>query len=199
MQINPSLFASWFHAPATQFLALLETHAPALAESAGLNQAALSIPQQVALSATCWIVIGCLAWAAYRFLRYVRRVVEFAIRGVLHQLGLAFHAGRTSLVLRVLRTRRGRPRPASLALQSVDFSAVDIAILTETSRLRPGFTTSAPELAERLRRRPAEIEQSLEKLCRNKLLDATFGSTDGFENYVISSSGAAFTSMFRGR
>lgn len=197
--MDSSLFAIWFHAPGTLFIALLEAHAPALAEAAGLGPAGLSVPERVMLSATCWIVLGCLAWGAYRFLRYVRRIAEFAFRAVLHQLGLALHAGRTSLVLRVLRKRRSQPRTASVALQSVDFSAVDIAILTETSKLRPGYTTSAPELAERLRRRPAEIEQSLEKLCRNKLLDTTFGSTEGFENYVISASGAAFTSMFSRR
>ena len=56
----------------------------------------------------------------------------------------------------------------------------------------PGFTTSAPEIAEQLTLRPAQIQRSLEKLSHNKMLEYTIGSTDGFDNYRVSQMGSAF-------
>lgn len=189
-----SLFTSLWYAPAERLLLLVEIHAPAVGAFLGLLPGALS-PTAMAVFATgCWIGGGVIAWLAVRIVLRTVRVAEFVLRNVAHHGYGLWKSLRTHWAVRVLRDGPAEAA-ASLAAHAVDFSAVDVAVLTATATLKPGFAVSAPELAERLRRRPGEIQQSLEKLYRIKLLDVTLGSTDGFDNYVISTSGAAFGSM----
>ncbi len=189
-----SLFTRLWYAPAERLLGLVEVHAPAVGASLGLLPDALSPDGMAVLATICWIACGVIAWLAARIVLRVVRVVEFAVRNVAHYVQGIWKSLRTHWAVRVLRNRPDEAA-ASLTAHAVDFSAVDVAVLTATATLKPGFAVSAPELAERLQRRPGEIQQSLEKLYRIKLLDVTLGSTDGFDNYVISTSGAALGSM----
>ncbi|MDH3578771.1 MAG: hypothetical protein OEO71_13260, partial [Gammaproteobacteria bacterium] len=84
-----------------------------------------------------------------------------------------------------------------IAAPKVDFDDLDLAVLHSAAARGPGFTTSAPELAERLTYRPTQIQRSLNKLSRNKLLDGVIGSTDGFDNYRLSESGSHYVMMLR--
>ena len=77
----------------------------------------------------------------------------------------------------------------------VEFDDLDLAVLRSASAQGPGFALSAPELAEKFRLRPAQVQRSLEKLSHNKMLDYVLGSTDGFDNYRLTDSGAAFFAM----
>ena len=189
-----SLFTMFWYAPAERLLGLVEVHAPAVGASLGLLPGALSPTAMAVLATACWITGGLIAWFAVRIVLKAVRVVEYALCNVAHYGHSTWKSLRTHWAVRLLRDRPGEA-VASLTAHAVDFSAVDVAVLTATANLKPGFAVSAPELAERLRRRPGEIQQSLEKLYRIKLLDVTLGSTDGFDNYVISTSGAAFGSM----
>lgn len=74
----------------------------------------------------------------------------------------------------------------------VEFDDLDLAVLRSAAARGPGFTTSAPEIAEELTLRPAQIQRSLDKLRKNKMLEYVIGSTDGFENYRLSRLGNAF-------
>ena len=56
---------------------------------------------------------------------------------------------------------------------------------------------SAPELAEKFSRRPAQVQRSLDKLFRSRMLDSAIGSTDGFDNYRLTDSGAEFIAMWQ--
>lgn len=189
-----SFFTMLWYAPAERLLELVETHAPAVGASLGLLPDALSPTGMAFLATACWIAGALIAWLAVRVVLRAVRVAEYAVRNVAHYAHGIWKSLRTHWAVRVLRNRPGEAA-ASLTAHPVDFSAVDVAVLTATATLKPGFAVSAPELAERLRRRPGEIQQSLEKLYRIKLLDVTLGSTDGFDNYVISTSGAALGSM----
>jgi hypothetical protein len=189
-----SLFTMLWYAPAERLLGLVEVHAPAVGASLGLLPDALSPTEMAVLATACWFACGLIAWFAVRIVLRAVRVVEFALRNVAHYGHSTWKSLRTHWAVRLLRDRPGEA-VVSLTAHAVDFSAVDVAVLTATATLKPGFAVSAPELAERLRRRPGEIQQSLEKLYRIKLLDVTLGSTDGFDNYVISTSGAALGSM----
>jgi hypothetical protein len=79
----------------------------------------------------------------------------------------------------------------------VELDDLDMAVLRSTAACGPGFATSAPELAEQLLMRPAQIQRRLEKLSNNKMLDTVIGSTEGFDNYRVSKSGAIFISMWQ--
>lgn len=81
----------------------------------------------------------------------------------------------------------------------VDFDDLDIAVLKVIAALKPGFATNAPELAERFRIRPAQVQRSLDKLRSNKMLDTVIGSNEGFDNYRLTQLGDAFMSTWARR
>jgi hypothetical protein len=41
------------------------------------------------------------------------------------------------------------------------------------------------------------VQRSVDKLRRNKMLDTVIGTTDGYGNFRLSSSGATFISMWQ--
>lgn len=90
-----------------------------------------------------------------------------------------------------------RKTQSDLERAAVEFDELDLAVLDSVSEQGPGFTLSAPELAERLSLLPSRIQQSLEKLSRNKLLDSSIGSTDGFDNYYLTEAGATYVSIWQ--
>jgi len=65
--------------------------------------------------------------------------------------------------------------------------------------LAPGFALSAPELAGQLTMRPAQVQRSLDKLRKYELVDSLIGSTDGFDNYRLTQSGAFFLADWQRR
>jgi hypothetical protein len=60
-----------------------------------------------------------------------------------------------------------------------------------------GMATSAPEVAEKFKLRPSQVQRSVDKLRRNKMLDGVIGTTDGYENFRLSPSGATFVAMWQ--
>lgn len=194
-----TILAQLFRAPADAALRAFERHYPDLASAAGLVPDNLSSGEWNAAAAACWIGLLIAVWIARVLLRRAARLLEFACRSV------AFHANeflksmRTSLRLRFRRRSGNGRRIDTPTAYAVDLSELDLSVLRAAASLMPAHSTSAPDLADTTKLRTAEIQQSLEKLYRNKLLDSTMGSTDGFDNYVISSSGAAFYSMISRR
>lgn len=73
---------------------------------------------------------------------------------------------------------------------------MDFTVLQAAADLGPGFTTSAPELASQYGLRPSQLEESLLKLQDNKMITSVLGSTDGFDNYRLTDSGAAYIRMW---
>lgn len=78
----------------------------------------------------------------------------------------------------------------------IEFDDLDLAVLRSASVQGAGFALSAPELAEQFRMRPAQVQRSLNMLSKNKMLAYVIGSTDGFDNYRLTDSGAAFFAMW---
>jgi DNA-binding IscR family transcriptional regulator len=72
-----------------------------------------------------------------------------------------------------------------------------LAVLRSAAAGGPAFALSAPELAEKFRMRPSQVQKSLEKLRRNRMVDIVIGSTDGFENYRLTPSGETFVSIWQ--
>ncbi len=79
----------------------------------------------------------------------------------------------------------------------VEFDNLDLAVLRSAAARGPGVMLSAPQLAEQIRMRPAQVQRSLDKLSKNKMLDYVIGSTDGSDNYRLTDSGATFVGMWQ--
>jgi DNA-binding PadR family transcriptional regulator len=47
--------------------------------------------------------------------------------------------------------------------------------------------------------RPAQVQRSLDKLRKYELVDSVIGSTDGFDNYRLTESGAFFLADWQRR
>lgn len=75
------------------------------------------------------------------------------------------------------------------------FDDLDIAVLASVSRRGPGMAVSAPEIAQKYKLRPAEVQDRLDKLAQNHMLCSVIGSTDGYENYRLTESGLALIAM----
>ena len=56
---------------------------------------------------------------------------------------------------------------------------------------------SAPEVAEEFKLRPSQVQRSVDKLRRNKMVDSVIGETDGYDNFRLSPSGATFVAMWQ--
>jgi hypothetical protein len=194
--MDATLTVTLFYLPAEELLAVLRQHLPELARTLNLHGQHPSPPGMTILAAVAWVALAMTAWVSMRLLRFLRRMAEFGFSNLHHQCRLAGSVLRTWLTLRRQQVEGTsvRLRPAALGM-ATEFSSTDLSILGAVARLTAGFSTSAPELADLLGLRPVEIQKSLEKLYRNKLLDTTLGSTDGFDNYVISTSGAVLMAM----
>ncbi len=81
------------------------------------------------------------------------------------------------------------------SVSQIQFDDLDIAVLTSMSRRGPGMASSAPELAEKYKLRPAQMQRRLDKLQKNEMLCSVIGSTDGFENYRLTQSGLALIAV----
>jgi DNA-binding MarR family transcriptional regulator len=75
------------------------------------------------------------------------------------------------------------------------FDDMDIAVLASLSRKGSGKASSAPELAEKYKLRPAQVQDRLDRLAMNHLLHSVIGSTDGYDKYRLTESGLALLAM----
>jgi hypothetical protein len=86
-------------------------------------------------------------------------------------------------------------RPVSIP--EVDLDDLDIAVLNSGVTLSPGLALTAPELSDQLTKRPAQVQRSLDKLRKYGLVDDTIGTTDGFDNYCLTRSGAYLLAVWQ--
>lgn len=85
----------------------------------------------------------------------------------------------------------------ALKKSEVVFDDLDVAVLNTGMALAPGLALCAPQLSGHLTKRPALIQRSLEKLKHYGLVSNSSGTTDGYDNYQLTPSGAALMSMWQ--
>lgn len=171
--------------------------APVTATNWGISAGSDSIVQAAVISAIFWILMSIIAWRLYRYCQsFVRNFIA-----VLHT---AWYRGRQaagSLKTRIVCGLREfvpqREEHGIDAIPEIDFDDLDLAVLRSAAARGPGLATSAPEIAEKFKLRPSQVQRSVEKLRRNKMLDTVIGTTDGFGNFRLSSSGATFVAMWQ--
>lgn len=151
-----------------------------------------SVSMLFIISLTVWSLIAVVGLIVLKLGKNAARFAGAMLRTTLYRMSLAVGNYKTKLILKL---REWFPKRAVRNADStpmVEFDDIDLAVLRTAAARGPGFTTSAPEIAEQLTLRPAQIQRSLEKLSHNKMLETTIGSTDGFENFRVSQMGSAF-------
>ncbi|MBT8110973.1 MAG: hypothetical protein KJO27_09635 [Gammaproteobacteria bacterium] len=180
-----------FVLPGEFVLSWFSEFAPAAAawlNSISDEQAALTI---IVLSLLLWSLLAFAVAKLWLLLQNLFRIIAATGKTLLFRISLPCELLKNRL-LHGLRRLIPQQTACTIAATNADFDDLDLAVLHSAAARGPGFTTSAPELAERLTYRPAQIQRSLSKLSRNKLLDGVIGSTDGFENYRLSESGSYY-------
>lgn len=158
-----------------------------------------SVVMLVVLSLSAWFLIAVAGLIVLKLIQNAARIVGARIRTVMFRISHATRRLKTKLVLKL---RGLLPRNASGRANTtpmVEFDDLDLDVLRSAAAYGPGFATSAPELADQLALRPAQIQRSLDKLSRNKMLEYVIGSTDGFDNYRLSQLGTAFVAQWQRR
>ena len=171
--------------------------APVTATNWGISAGSDSIVQAAVISAIFWILMSIIAWRLYRYCQsFVRNFIA-----VLHT---AWYRGRQaagSLKTRIVCGLREfvpqREEHGIDAIPEIDFDDLDLAVLRSAAARGPGLATSAPEIAEKFKLRPSQVQRSIDKLRRNKMLDTVIGTTDGYDNFRLSPSGATFVAMWQ--
>lgn len=186
-----------FVLPGEYLVSQFAAQAPLIAAELGIVGNEWSVLLPVVLSLLLWILLVFGVWRFLRFCRAVARAINAAIRSVFFRIAQSARSLKTRLVcgLRRLlpRQRSIDPDPAPV----LEFNDLDLAVLRVAIALGPGFAISAPELAEQLTKRPAQVQRSLDKLSSTKMLDYVIGSTEGFDNYRLTRAGSAFMEMLQ--
>jgi len=148
------------------------------------------------LSLIYWFLVVVLVTIIVRTCRHLARIVTAALHTIAFRISLELANAKTKLVCKFReRLSWSRSRVDNDTLM-VEFDKLDLAILKSAVAKGPGFALSAPELAEKFALRPAQVQRSLDKLCRNSMINSVIGSTDGFDNYQLTDSGSAFVAIY---
>ena len=154
-------------------------------------------PLLYAVSLLAWLLALWFVRAVVGFVRNAFRMFGRIGNFIRFRMSMAMTFGKRR-VHSLSRAFRAWRHPEEVETPHVEFEERDIAVLDAVVSLGPGFAVSAPELTEQMGLRPAQIQQSLDKLCDSSLLQAVIGSTDGFGNYGVTPIGEAFLqSWFR--
>ena len=185
--------------PGNVLLSALTTHFPGLAAGMGIEGEAGTQAQLLLTSLVLWIVFGVICWLVFRICKDFVRVGLAMFHTLVHRASQGLGNLKTAVVCK-LRERLPTRRPQRTSTEpTLEFNDLDLAILRAIADLGSGFTMSAPELAEKFTQRPAQIQRSLDRLFKTRMLDSAIGSTDGFDNYRLSDSGAQFIAMWQRR
>ncbi len=160
-----------------------------------IHDTIINVPPHVLVAVLVSIVV--VALVVLYVYRNVARFVGAVVRTAIYRSSQGLGSLKTSLVCKLRSIFPHRAGAAVADIPQVDFDDLDIAVLNEAATLGPGFTISAPELAERFRLRPALVQRSLSKLNTNRMLEFVIGSTEGFDNYRLTQLGTAFMSTWQ--
>jgi len=186
-----------FVAPGEFMLAWFVEIAPLTAANAGVTADFGTTMPAAVLSAVFWLLLLIAAWRVFSLLQDILRNFDAAVRTIWYRLHQAVGSLKTRFVCKVRDALPQRRHAGIDASFEIDFDDLDLAVLRSVAARGPGFALSAPELAEKFRLRPSQVQRSLDKLRRNRMLDSVMGSTDGYDNYRLTKPGATFVAMWQ--
>jgi len=186
-----------FLLPGIFLLSAFVANAPVFAAKLGINGDETTAILPVAVSLLAWILLAVAASIIVNLWRNATRIAGAIIRTVAFRFSLALGNLKTKLACGLRQLLPQRRSNSSIGIPMVEFDDLDLAVLRQALAQGPGFALSAPELADRFTLRESQVQRSLEKLSRNRMLDYVIGSTDGHDNYRLTDSGAAFFAMYQ--
>ena len=187
----------FYLAPGDFLLSQFLQHAPLNAARAGIAPDADTLLLSAVVSLFFWVIVLFALWRLARLCGDVVRNVGAVLLTIRHQVGHLFGNWKTRFIIRFRDHFPYRQQSGIEAVPEIDFDDLDLAVLRSAAAGGPAFALSAPELAEKFRMRPAQVQKSLEKLRRNRMVDIVIGSTDGFQNYRLTPSGETFVSIWQ--
>jgi hypothetical protein len=171
--------------------------APVTAANWGVEGSADSLVQAAVISGIFWLLMSIVAWRLYRYSQSLLRNIVAVFHTAWYRGRQAVGSAKTWLVCR-LRDFVPKSQDDGIdAVPEIDFDDLDLAVLRSAAAGGPGMATSAPEIAEKFKLRPSQVQRSIDKLRRNKMLDTVIGSTDGYGNIRLSPSGTTFVAMWQ--
>ena len=143
-----------------------------------------------------WILVYLMTRRIIRLLVDTGRNITETIRVMALRIELEMRNLKIGLV-RTVRSRQSvKNSICGDDTATIEFDELEFAILKYAIAKGQVFTLSAPELGEHFLLRPAQVQRNLDKLRTNKMLDYAIGSTDGYDNYRLTNSGAAFVAIW---
>ncbi len=151
------------------------------------------------LSLVVWFLVIVVISFIIRFFRNLFRTVEAITRTIGYRVTMFARDIQTMWKLRLRRLQFWKKIDEPTQAAAVELDDIDVAVLKSASAQGPGFAVSAPELAEKFRLRPAQVQRSLKKLSAYRMLDYVIGSTDGYDNFRLTDYGAAYVATWNRR
>ena len=173
--------------------------APLTAANWGISNADDSITAAAVLSGVFWLLMLVIAWRLYRYVSSLLRNTVALYHTLWYRGRQAAGSLKTMLLCRLREFVPRRHDDGIDTTPEIDFDDLDLAVLRTAAASGPGLATSAPEIAEKFKLRPAEVQRSIDKLRRSRMLDTVIGTTDGYGNFRLSPSGATFVAMWQRR
>jgi hypothetical protein len=186
-----------FLAPGDFLLALYLQHAPLSAARAGIAHDADTLVLSSVVSLFFWLIVLFALWRVVRLCGDFIRTVGAVLLTIRYKIGYVVGGWKTRFVIRFRERFPPREQSGIEAVPEIDFDDLDLAVLQSAAAGGPAFALSAPELAEKFRMRPAQVQKSLERLRKNRMVDIVIGSTDGFQNYRLTPTGETFVSIWQ--
>ena len=171
--------------------------APVTATNWGVTGNGDSIMAAAVISGLFWLLMAIVAWRLYRYGRSFMRNFIALVHTAWYRIRQAAGSLKTLIVCRLREFVPSRQDDGIDAVPEIDFDDLDLAVLRSAAARGPGLATSAPEIAEKFKLRPSEVQRSIDKLRRNRMLDTVIGSTDGYGNFRLSPSGMTFVAMWQ--
>ena len=192
-----ALIREIYFAPGEFVLSRFAELAPVTAANWGITGTGDATAVAAVISGIFWLLLSIIAWRLYRYVRsFVRNLVAL-VHTAWYRGGQAVGSLKTMLVCRLKGVVPRRDDHGIDAVPEIDFDDLDLAVLRSAAASGPGLATSAPEIAEKFKLRPAEVQRSIDKLRQSRMLDTVIGSTDGYGNFRLSPYGASFVAMWQ--
>jgi len=179
-----------FMTPGEWLVSNLIEHTPSLAASIGISNDKSAEITALILTVLSWLIAALLIRKLLYPLRRLTKAIGAVINRLRYRIFIALHGYGTKLADELENLTESSDSDEAQAEDKFSLNRLDMIILHLANSGGPGFTLSAPELADRLNLRPDQIQQSLDKLGQNKLLNFALGTTDGYETYRLNETGS---------
>ena len=192
-----TLIREIYLAPGHFVLSRFAEIAPVTAASWGVSTSGDAVVPAAVISAIFWLLMAIITWRLYRYSQSFLRNLIAVFHTIWYRGRQAAGSIKTRVVCRLRVFVPGRQDDGIDAVPEIDFDDLDLAVLRSAAARGPGLAMSAPEIAEKFKLRPSQVQRSVDKLRRNKMLDTVIGTTDGYGNFRVSPSGATFIAMWQ--